>query len=360
MLRHGTGRNGCGWFRLLVGLGLAVMLAAPAWGEGRKSKNAPVVEFTGTTFVGKARLRTWATSSSPTADLLTSPYDPDRARTAAALIAQGYKNFGFLDVRVAYRLTVGVKANKDRLVFEIKEGPRYKVAEVRIVGVGVDEQQKLLKDLQLHRGDDCSLEIIRQDREHLQRVLAAEEQQFTIRERTSAAAGKVVVVYEVTRGGVLVIGVGAAPDTAEATSGVHIRQWLSHHQAGEDVVRKASNQVRQEAEQVGWPSDQPCELDAWGGRVRQNMPKLEGLIREVLDTLLEGAIQETLQDQVGRGPDTWDLFAALGPSVYSLIPHLVAAQTDVVPLLGAGGEYGPWWFIPCHWTYLFGGCGAPF
>jgi hypothetical protein len=258
MLGQGACRNGCGRFRHLAVLGLSLLLIAPAWGAPQKNNHAPTVDFTGNTFFGKSRLRTWATSSSPTAALLTSPYDPDRARTAAALIAQAYKNFGFLDVRVAYRLTVGKQANKDRLVFEIEEGPRYKVAEVRIVGVGVDEQQKLLKDLQLQPGEDCSLEIVRQDREHLQRVLTGTDTQFSVREQTlTSASGKVTVVYEVTHGGVIILAVPAAEVGRMTCSGPHLRQWLFHHQGQGNAGQKAGPQPREEVAKIDDPIGDP-------------------------------------------------------------------------------------------------------
>jgi hypothetical protein len=223
--------------------------------------------------------------------LLELPHDLGRARTAAGLIEQGYKTFGFLDVRVSVKLIREKKGDPPRLVFRITEGPRYKVAEARITGVGAEQLRKLLKGLQLHAGDDCSLATIRQDKEYIQQALAAMQTMADVREQTSSPApGKVVVVYQVSYD-------GHRGDSDVKWESPQVRQWLFHFQVRGDAWRKA-----EETERL---IQDPSEWNAWGGQVRRDAPEFEKLARGFLDNLLEGAIQETLEDQIGQGPDTW-------------------------------------------------------
>jgi outer membrane protein insertion porin family len=71
-----------------------------------------------------------------------------------------YMNNGFLDVQVQEPVLEGKNPKKSRLVFQIKEGQRYRIGKISLVGMEKYEERELLRTIRLRQGDIASYENI--------------------------------------------------------------------------------------------------------------------------------------------------------------------------------------------------------
>jgi len=94
----------------------------------------------------------------------TGALDEQQAERDALALQQLYRNEGFLDARVGYRLDFDPieRANLD-LVFVIEEGPRYRIAEVVFEGNNVFSAERLRENLRLAPGKFARDDALQED-----------------------------------------------------------------------------------------------------------------------------------------------------------------------------------------------------
>ncbi len=81
-------------------------------------------------------------------------FDPDRAVRDAAAIQKYYRDRGYLDAEVGYRSEFeDVAREKLVVVFQINEGTRYLVSEIRLQGFSVFAEEELLAAMSLKAGE---------------------------------------------------------------------------------------------------------------------------------------------------------------------------------------------------------------
>ncbi len=96
--------------------------------------------------------------------LRTGAFDEETAERDALELQTLYRNEGFLDARVGYRLDFSSVDRSDlTLVFVIEEGPRYRVNDFRFEGNEVFSDDRLRSAIQLAPGDFARDEAVRTD-----------------------------------------------------------------------------------------------------------------------------------------------------------------------------------------------------
>jgi outer membrane protein assembly complex protein YaeT len=114
------------------------------------------IDFVGATFVSAARLRTQIGSGAewfPHTLGISGVYNPTLAQLDAARLEEYYRTYGYEDVRVQPECVYQGDGRHVRLVYHVREGPRYKVAGVEVVGVHSFTTEQIAALPKLHRGD---------------------------------------------------------------------------------------------------------------------------------------------------------------------------------------------------------------
>ncbi len=171
-------------------------------GEGPKTKIGSIdFEYFGpsTGDISSARLRVQITSSRAyLGTLIGGDYSPVIVEQDIAKIGELYHNLGYLDVRVQRELIWSEKNSSVKVVFHIEEGPRYKVANLRIEGNKNVEEVKLLSYTDIHIGDYYSRPLAKADQERIRNFYGYQGRPVTVRETVNQAGdGLVNVHYEV-------------------------------------------------------------------------------------------------------------------------------------------------------------------
>lgn len=122
--------------------------------EGPKTKIDDIV-FEGNTFVGDPRLRTLLSSKGRIFGMgtklpgLLGKYDSHTLEEDSAKLVEYYRGHGYLDVKVAKRLEWTEGKELVNVVFQIDEGPRYKVRDIRFAGKQSIDSATFSNDLRL-------------------------------------------------------------------------------------------------------------------------------------------------------------------------------------------------------------------
>ncbi len=99
----------------------------------------------------------------------TGEFDEERADRDALALQRFYREEGFLDARVGYRLDFDeVKRADLTLVFVIEEGVRYRVQEIAIEGPGVFSAERIRQELRLAPGAFLRDEVLQADLKRVQ------------------------------------------------------------------------------------------------------------------------------------------------------------------------------------------------
>lgn len=99
----------------------------------------------------------------------TGEFDEDRVERDALSIQQFYRDEGYLDARVGYRLDFDpVKRSDLKLVFVIEEGPRYRINEIVVEGNSILDTARILSVMNLKPGDFLRNEVLEQDKRRVQ------------------------------------------------------------------------------------------------------------------------------------------------------------------------------------------------
>ena len=96
-------------------------------------------------------------------------FDEEVADRDALEIQRFYRDQGYLDARVGYRLEFDEILRKDLTVtFVIEEGPRYRIKEITFEGNSAFENERLRSTLQLEVNSVLRDEVLREDKRRLQ------------------------------------------------------------------------------------------------------------------------------------------------------------------------------------------------
>ncbi|MBI5864802.1 MAG: outer membrane protein assembly factor BamA [Planctomycetes bacterium] len=136
--------------------------------------------------------------------LSTGAFDEEQAERDAAELQQFYREEGFLDARVGYRLDFqDVERTRLSLVFVIEEGRRYRIADFRIDGATVFDAERIRSVFTLRIGDFLRTETLRADVkkvEDLYGEIGYVDVRAVPSEEFVEQADQVNVVYQITEG----------------------------------------------------------------------------------------------------------------------------------------------------------------
>lgn len=122
------------------------------------------VEFEGNRYFGRPRLRMIVESKTYIWLFRTGALDEDQAERDALGLQQFYRDEGFLDARVDYRLDFDPIERADvNLVFVIEEGPRYRVNAINVEGNEVFPASRIAEVMRLQPGGVLREEARRTD-----------------------------------------------------------------------------------------------------------------------------------------------------------------------------------------------------
>ncbi|HLJ92020.1 MAG TPA: outer membrane protein assembly factor BamA [Gemmataceae bacterium] len=156
------------------------------------------ISFVGNTFVSGARLNTQIDSSHEFLHLFGGRFDPMLADHDVAKLEEYYKRYGFQDVHVSREFQWEEDHRHVRLVFHIREGPRYRVTATQVEGNKILEENLLLSQSKLRAGDYYSKDKAEGDIALMQAIYGNRGYGVTVREHDfSTAPGEVSVHYEV-------------------------------------------------------------------------------------------------------------------------------------------------------------------
>jgi outer membrane protein insertion porin family len=154
--------------------------------------------FVGNTFVSGARLNTQVDSSRMFLGLFGGRFDPMTADHDVSKLEEYYKRYGFQDVHVSREFQWEEDHLNVRLIFHIREGPRYRVTKIQVEGNKILEENLLLSQGKLHSGDFYSKDKADGDIALIQAAYGNRGYGVTVREHDfSTSPGEVAVHYEV-------------------------------------------------------------------------------------------------------------------------------------------------------------------
>lgn len=156
------------------------------------------IDFVGNTFVSGARLNTQIDSSRQFLGLFGGRFDPMTADHDITKLEEYYKRYGFQDVRVSREFQWDADYRHVRLVFHIREGPRYRVTASQVEGNKILTEDLLLSQSKLRSGEFYSKDKADADIAIIQAAYGNRGYGVTVREHDfSTAPGEVAVHYEV-------------------------------------------------------------------------------------------------------------------------------------------------------------------
>lgn len=131
--------------------------------EGPRVKVRDII-FEGRRSIGRLSLRTKVESETYIWLLRTGAFDEDQAQRDALALQQYYRDEGYLDARVGYRLDFDEVTRSDvDLVFVIDEGPRYRIDETVFEGNEVFSDEQLRAVLHLEPRDVLRSQVLQED-----------------------------------------------------------------------------------------------------------------------------------------------------------------------------------------------------
>lgn len=127
------------------------------------------IRFEGNHAFGDRQLRAKVESKTYIWVFRTGALDEETAERDALAVQQFYRDEGFLDARVGYRLEFDEVQREDvDLVFVIEEGVRYRVKQITFAGNAVFDDGRLRSVMKLEPGKIMRQELVRHDQRSLQ------------------------------------------------------------------------------------------------------------------------------------------------------------------------------------------------
>ena len=131
-------------------------------------------------------------------------FDEDLAERDALALQAFYRDEGFLDARVGYRLDFeDVERRKLTLTFVIEEGPRYRIHDIRFFGNRVFSDDRIRGVLKLRVGDVLRQETLRRDIQAIEELygrIGYADVRVDARHRFLEEPGKVVLEFHIAEG----------------------------------------------------------------------------------------------------------------------------------------------------------------
>jgi outer membrane protein insertion porin family len=156
------------------------------------------IGFVGNTFVSGARLNTQIDSSRQILGLFGGRFDPTEADHDVSKLEDYYKRYGFKDVHVSREFQWEPDHCHVRLVFHIREGPRYRVTTAQVEGNKILTEDLLLSQSRLRPGDYYSKDKADADVAIMQAAYGNRGYGVTVREQDFATGpGEIAVHYDV-------------------------------------------------------------------------------------------------------------------------------------------------------------------
>ncbi|SFI39000.1 outer membrane protein insertion porin family [Planctomicrobium piriforme] len=200
--------------------------------EGPKSKIWGIT-FDGNEAMSDGILKTKISSKIVKLWIIQGDYDPEIIRNDVLSLKQYYMSLGYFDVDVQSEEKFNEDKSKVTVAFTVKEGQRYKVDGIEVIGNDVIARDKLMSDLKLKSGDFFNERFLKEDVNFMTEQYDDQGRLFakvlpTPRFRDGDEA-VVDLVYEIDEDVPRYIG----------TINVHIRGDYPHSQ--EEVVRQQVN-----------------------------------------------------------------------------------------------------------------------
>jgi outer membrane protein assembly factor BamA len=157
------------------------------------------IDFTGSTFVSDARLKTQLATSQEFLHLpIGAKYNPLMADQDVLTLEKYLKSFGFLDAKVNREVRFGPGQETVDIIFHIREGQRYKVSSVDVGGATAVTHEQEFAVLKTVSGEYFSGADTAIDKDRLTRLLGYRGYEAAVKEQlTWPAPGQVAVFYEV-------------------------------------------------------------------------------------------------------------------------------------------------------------------
>jgi outer membrane protein insertion porin family len=121
------------------------------------------ISFEGNEFCGDAVLKTKLSTKSQWFMLFGGTYQAETIQNDVIGLRAYYEGLGFFDVNIEARERISDDGSKVHLVFEIHEGPRYRVRNIMTAGNAVLSREKLMADLKLKPGDYFNTRFLQAD-----------------------------------------------------------------------------------------------------------------------------------------------------------------------------------------------------
>ena len=125
------------------------------------------ITFTGNNFVSNAVLRTKVRTSTAILWMFSGLFDPKTIPDDIAALKQYYHNLGFFDVKITNKQRYNAKGTLVTLVYNIKEGPRYKVRRIIFDGNKVLPTHNLRGDLTMLPGQHFNARFLAKDIDYI-------------------------------------------------------------------------------------------------------------------------------------------------------------------------------------------------
>lgn len=121
------------------------------------------IDFTGHQFVTGARLATQVKSSKQFLRLLGGEYNEAVVEQDVLTLRDYYRSFGYHDVVVSRELQWESDLRHVRLIFHVREGQQYRIANVAVQGNAVMKEDEIMRLVKLHPGDVYKQEVVTAD-----------------------------------------------------------------------------------------------------------------------------------------------------------------------------------------------------
>jgi outer membrane protein assembly complex protein YaeT len=97
----------------------------------------------------------------------TGAFDDETAERDAAMLRRFYVDRGYLNAQVGYRIELADNQSDLTLIFQIDDGLRHEIQNIRLVGNTVFDDSRLLSEMQSALGLPIDADVLKRDRERL-------------------------------------------------------------------------------------------------------------------------------------------------------------------------------------------------
>ena len=164
------------------------------------------IEIKGASFVPDGRLKTNFKNKEAWGSSIGMPFfmglwKSEGLEEDRVALIEYYRTYGFLDVRVGKVVQLTEDKSRAKVIYEVEEGPRYKVRNVQIVGNKVFDNQKLSTGLKLTSGKTLQRDELEKDVDKIKETYGSQGYVFAavnVEQRVTDTPGEVDLYYQVT------------------------------------------------------------------------------------------------------------------------------------------------------------------